>query len=83
MRKLLFDAVSDAVSPESHTILSTELLLKGDYIRSGDNLIIKGKMGEEVVVEGYFSGESSPILVSPTGAQLSPDIISKLLQKKN
>jgi len=55
MRKLLFDAVSDAVSPESHTILSTELLLKGDYIRSGDNLIIKGKMGEEVVVEGYFS----------------------------
>lgn len=62
------------------TILSADLLLKGDYLRSGDDLVIQGKMGEQVVVEGYFSnGGSLPLLKTPAGAQLSPDVVLKLL----
>ncbi|MBT3196436.1 MAG: cadherin-like domain-containing protein, partial [Gammaproteobacteria bacterium] len=63
----------------SFTILSTTLLLRGEYSRSGDDLIIRGEMGEEVRVEGYFAGELPPTLQSPEGAVLLPEIVQKLL----
>ena len=74
----VLDAVTTA-GEQIYTVLSTKLLLRGEYSRSGDDLIIRGEMGEELRVEGYFSGEASPTLQSPEGAVLLPTTVSKLL----
>ena len=69
------------IEPEGgiHTVSSPELLLKGDYLRSGDDLVIRGDLGDEVVVENYFSGGTPPTLQTPAGAALLPDTVEKLL----
>ncbi|HIJ27835.1 MAG TPA: hypothetical protein HPP91_04785, partial [Gammaproteobacteria bacterium] len=61
------------------TVLSSELLLKGEYSRSGDDLVIRGAMGEEIRVEGYFSGDVPPTLQTADGAAIIPEIVEKLL----
>jgi len=71
--------VATADSAETYTILSAELLLQGDYSRSGDNLIIQNESGEEVVVEGYFLNATPPTLQTPAGAALLPETVQQLL----
>ena len=71
--------VATADSAEIYTILSAELLLQGDYSRSGDNLIIQSDSGEEVVVEGYFLNATPPILQTPAGAALLPETVQQLI----
>jgi hypothetical protein len=71
--------VATADSAETYTILSAELLLQGDYSRSGDNLIIQSDSGEEVVVEGYFLNATPPILQTPAGAALLPETVQQLI----
>ncbi|MBT3198088.1 MAG: hypothetical protein HN344_10205, partial [Gammaproteobacteria bacterium] len=80
--ELLSSAAASAVGMDSDTIvtvLSSELLLKGEYSRSGDDLIIRGEMGEEIRVEGYFSGDVLPTLQTADGASIIPQIVEKLL----
>jgi len=54
-------------------------LLKGEYVQNGDDLIIRGDLGEEITVEGYFSGDTPPVLETTAGAMLHPDTVQKLL----
>ncbi len=72
---------AESVLPEenSFTILSSELMLKGEYMRDGDDLIIRGDMGEEIRVEEYFSGDNPPTLETPYGAIVLPETVQKLL----
>ena len=78
------DAVAmaaESLLPEenSFTILSSELMLKGDYLRDGDDLIIRGDLGEEIRVEEYFSADVPPTLETPYGAVVLPETVQKLL----
>ncbi len=72
---------AESVLPEenSFTILSSEIMLKGEYMRDGDDLIIRGDLGEEIRVEEYFSGDNPPTLETPYGAVVLPETVQKLL----
>ena len=74
-----FAAAVATVEENSVTILSPDLLLKGEYVQNGDDLIIRGDLGEEITVEGYFSGDTPPVLETTAGAMLHPDTVQKLL----
>ena len=74
-----FAAAVATVEENSVTILSPDLLLKGEYVQNGDDLIIRGDLGEEITVEGYFSGDNPPVLETTAGAMLHPDTVQKLL----
>ena len=74
-----FAAAVASVEENSFTILSSDLMLKGDYIQDGDDLLIRGDLGEEIRVEGYFSGDIPPTLETPAGAILRPETVDRLL----
>jgi hypothetical protein len=62
-----------------YTTLPADLLFQGDYTRSGDNLVIRSSSGEDVIIEGYFTGDTPPILQTAEGAALLPETVQKLL----
>jgi hypothetical protein len=54
-------------------------LLHADFNRSGEDLILIGPGGKEVVIEGYFSSDSPPDLMTAGGAMLNADLVVKLV----
>ena len=69
-------AVDDA--PGRVVVADAELLLGGDFRRSGSDLVITGKDGHKVVVSGYFGLDKAPDLVTAQGAGLSGHVVEKL-----
>ncbi len=59
-------------------IADANLLFKGDYSRSGNDLEISGSDGKSVTIEGYFHTGSASALVGPNGAMLSGDVVEAL-----
>ena len=57
--------------PDAH------LLFSGDFQRSGGDLIISDQL-HRVIVPNYFHGDKRPLLVSPEGAPLGPNVIDAL-----
>ena len=55
-----------------------QLLFTADLHRSGSNLVLTGHDGRHFVIPGYFSTETPPALIAPSGASLAPDLISLL-----
>jgi hypothetical protein len=46
----------------------------GDLVRDGQDLILKAE-GQSLVIKGYFSAEPHPVIHSPSGATLTPDLV--------
>ena len=84
-RSALDDAIAsagfDSLSEDNSTIevADVSLLLNGEYSRSGDDLIISGANGKEVILEGYFNNPNPPALVAPNGAAIMPNTVEALL----
>jgi VCBS repeat-containing protein len=57
---------------------SAELMFKGDYARSGPDLVITGADGRKVVVVDFFAGATPPNLMSADGALLTGDVVARL-----
>ena len=57
---------------------SSELMFKGEYGRSGPDLVITGSDGQRFVVVGFFSSPNPPALISGDGGVLSGDLVAKL-----
>ena len=57
------------------TVPDAHLLFSGDFKRAGSDLVLSDHE-HEFVVHDYFRGR--PILLSPGGAQLTPDIVDAL-----
>ena len=53
------------------TVPSAALLQYGTYSRVGNDLVIHGPAGEQVVVDNYFHGKVPPTLHAPGGLELS------------
>lgn len=70
--------VLDAAGQAEVVVAAGDLILTGDYARSGDNLVITGKGGETVVLEDFFGGGPLPALITPDGARISGDIAARL-----
>lgn len=77
-----FDTVKATSSLEIHdnsvTLPDPNLLISGDYSRSGSDLVITGSDGARVVVQDYFAGDARPTLTSPDGAKITGDVVEAL-----
>ncbi|MBF0454233.1 MAG: cadherin-like domain-containing protein, partial [Magnetococcales bacterium] len=71
----------DAVGLESLVIPGGHLLLRADFFRLGDDLILRGsgeEAGQSVRVTSYFSQPNPPTLQTVSGAQISADLAAHL-----
>ena len=53
-------------------------LLEADYARHGDDLLLTGDDGAQVLVTGYFALAAPPVLVTSNGWQVAPELVSDL-----
>ncbi len=68
----------DPSHPDTVSIPDPELLFRGHFGRSGQDLVITGQDGHRHIVPGYFASEKHPALVAPNGAHLSGDLVEHL-----
>ncbi len=61
------------------TIPGGDALLVADYVRDGNDLILVGPDGTNIVVDNYFSMANAPTLVTQGGAQVPGDLVAKLV----
>ncbi len=61
------------VVPDAH------LLFSADFTRLGDDLLLTGPDGARVLVTGYFTAAEAPVLQSPDGAVLTPELVAALV----
>jgi hypothetical protein len=64
----------------SLTITAAPHLFSADFIRQGDDLLLRGADGQEVFIEGYFSQSPPPPLETPEGARLTGETVEALAQ---
>ncbi len=82
----------DAVPAESKTVISIDdnpngptatipdahLLFNAEFKRAGTDLILTGDDGKTATVHDYFASDKHPVLLSPDGAALAPDVVAAL-----
>jgi hypothetical protein len=78
--KIDADFYTELTHSSNFIISAPNLLLQGDYFRSGDDLRIEHPDFGEQLIEGYFATPFPPALSSPTGATLLPETVNHLLQ---
>lgn len=60
------------------TIPDAHLLFNAEFKRAGSDLILNGDDGKTATVHDYFASDKHPILLSPEGAALAPDVVAAL-----
>ena len=53
-------------------------LTTAEFEASGDDLVVTGADGTQVVIEDYYAGDTPPELTSPDGAQVSGEMVVQL-----
>jgi len=53
-------------------------LTDAEFQTSGDDLVLVGPDGEQIVIEDYFAQENPPELTTPDGAEVSGDMVVQL-----
>ena len=56
-----------------------QLLFTADYTRVGDDLLLTGADGTTLVIANYFALDAAPILFSPDGAMMAPQLVATLV----
>ena len=59
------------------TVPDADVLFRGDYHRSGTDLVLSGD-GKTFVVQDYFANAHFPTLLSPQGAALTDKVVAAL-----
>ena len=57
---------------------NSDILLKGQYYRDGENLRIESIDGQKVLILNYFSSSNPPTLITNGGASFPPDLVTLL-----
>ena len=70
--------ISDSAATGVVVVPEADWLRYADFIRQGPDLLLVGRGGKNILVENYFSGAKSPVLIDPSGAVFPPDLVSKL-----
>jgi len=60
------------------TVPFGSMLLTADFRRSGSDLIVEGRGGEEVIVREFYSAAMAPALSTEGGAELTADVVKAL-----
>jgi|GEM_PF-3872406 len=68
----------DASSGHDIVVPGGSFLLTAQFHRSGGDLILVGKDGQEVVVQGYFDSHNPPRLMTEFGAVIDGELAAKL-----
>ncbi|MCB9988602.1 MAG: FG-GAP repeat protein [Rhodospirillales bacterium] len=64
-----------ATGQESIEIPGGDFIASADIIKDGADLILEGANGETIVIEGYFDASPAPLLMSPDGGALTPELV--------
>ncbi len=59
---------------------SSEFISDAHMTRDGDDLVLETPTGEVAVIEGYFAVDPAPLLQSPEGAVLTPNLVNSFVQ---
>ncbi|MBS0533973.1 MAG: VWA domain-containing protein [Proteobacteria bacterium] len=70
--------VQQGPSGATATIADPHLLFNSEFVRAGNNLILRGHDGGSAFVRDYFALEHRATLVSHDGAKLSGDLVDAL-----
>ena len=73
-----FDVVLDGTSGGQLVVPGGHMLLIAEYTREGDDLILTGPDGTEVLIQDFFGTGNPPDLVTEGGARITPEIASAL-----
>ena len=68
----------DADGQTAITVPDTQLLFKGEYSRTGSDLVISNDFGQTLRINNYFDADTTATLVSQEGAQLDGHVVSTL-----
>jgi fibronectin-binding autotransporter adhesin len=71
------DSISTHAPSDAIIVADADLLFKGEFKRSGVDLIVS-RDDHELVVPDYFKGEKRAALASPDGARLNGEIVNAL-----
>ncbi|NIA70460.1 cadherin-like domain-containing protein [Pelagibius litoralis] len=66
------------LSEQSGVVIDAGLLFSADFIRLGDDLLLRGADGEEILLPGYFTQDARPSLETAEGARLTPETVDGL-----
>lgn len=69
--------VLDAADPAGLS-LDADFLFSADFVRLGDDLLLRGADGGEVLIRDYFSQQPPPALETADGARLLPHTVEAL-----
>ncbi|MCM2343275.1 MAG: FecR domain-containing protein, partial [Alphaproteobacteria bacterium] len=58
----------------------TNALSQGDILRDGQDLILQGSDGREIVIEDYFSALTPPTLSTTHGSLLTPELVQSFIK---
>ena len=61
------------VVPDAH------LLFNAEFARLGDDLLLTGADGTTLLIKDYFALDAPPMLLSPSGAMMPPDVVANLV----
>ena len=70
--------IHDANSSPEIVFENASTLLNGDFSKVGDDLLITGPDGAQVLILNYYAAPVAPLLVTLNGAILPPDLVQGL-----
>ncbi len=59
-------------------VLDPDFLFSADFLRQGNDLLLRGAEGSEILVRGYFNQDPPPPLETAEGARLTPEMVEGL-----
>ena len=66
------------VSEQSGIVIDADFLFSAEFVRLGDDLLLRGPDGEEILIQGYFAQDPPPPLETAEGARLSAETVDAL-----
>ena len=71
---------SQVLEPQgsSGLVFEADFLFSADFVRVGDDLLLRGADGNEILVRGYFTQDPPPSLETAEGARLTPETVEGL-----
>lgn len=70
-----------AGSSETLSVPDAAFIASAEISRDGQDLVLTAPDGAVIVIEGYFSAEPQPMIVSPDGLALTPQLVQSFVHQ--
>lgn len=71
--------ILQAAGQDAIDLPSSDFVAHADITRDGQDLVLEAPDGSVVIIEGYFSAEPAPVLLSPEGQALTPQLVQSFV----